>query len=589
MWEEGHWQGPDYDDNGKKKSIQLWRFDRPHMRAFHFAWFAFLMCFIMWFVVPPLMLTIRKPKCAEPTSDICLACNAQFADQKAMAFDKVCKLCAPYDERNNAGCGGLGLTKDQVIVSNAVSVLGTILVRILIGAVADAIGVRYSYIILLVFSAIPGFCVAAVDSPDSLIAVRFLISSVGGSFVLTQLWTSIMFSANIVGTANATTAGWGNLGGAVAGAVIPRVFNSLKASGYDNDKAWRYASVWPPAVMMFLAILIFFFTDDTPVGRYSELRAKKKEREADPNWVDDGKETGGEEPAAIAGRSLKVAAANWRTWILFLAYAFCFGVELVVYNNLPSYFADAFKQNQTEAAQTMTYFGLFNIFARSLGGITSDLANKYFGVRGRLWNQFWCAFLMGVFLLVFSDMTLDKNGYGGAIGALCAWALFLCMTEGAVFGLVPFIEPTAVGGVSGIVGAGGNAGALGLNFLMAIGKRPALNAVGWLSLWSAILIPLIWIPGSGSMFRKDTKGAQPIFEEELVAEDKAEEKTKELQAPQYPAPYGMMPYGYPGAMMPPFVGSPPPGMMPPPMQMMSMPYTGPMSAGQPAFVTPMGY
>ncbi len=50
--------------------------------------------------------------------------------------------------------------------------------------------------------------VAAVQTPDQFIAVRFLISAVGGSFVLTQIWTSVMFSANIVGTANATTAGW---------------------------------------------------------------------------------------------------------------------------------------------------------------------------------------------------------------------------------------------------------------------------------------------------------------------------------------------------------------------------------------------
>lgn len=131
--------------------------------------------------------------------------------------------------------------------------------------------------------------VAAVQTVDQFIAVRFLISSVGGSFVLTQLWTSVMFSANIVGTANATTAGWGNLGGGIALAVMPTVFQSLIDSGYDNNYAWRYTLVWPPAVMVALATGIFFLTDDSPVGQYSELRAKIKAMKADPNFIDDGK------------------------------------------------------------------------------------------------------------------------------------------------------------------------------------------------------------------------------------------------------------------------------------------------------------
>ena len=41
------------------------------------------------------------------------------------------------------------------------------------------------------------------------------VGTLGGSFVTNQFWCSIMFSNNIIGTVNATAAGWGNLGGGV--------------------------------------------------------------------------------------------------------------------------------------------------------------------------------------------------------------------------------------------------------------------------------------------------------------------------------------------------------------------------------------
>jgi len=137
------------------------------------------------------------------------------------------------------------------------------------------------------------------------------------------------------------------------------------------------------------------------------------------------------------------------------------------------HFANSFKHDQSELALTSTYFSLLNLFARMLTCITSDVANRYWGVCGRLINDFLCSLLMGVFLLVFSVMTYEINGYGSVISALCAWALFLAITEGVTNGVVPFIEPTA---------------------------RPTFHCIGWLLLWLALLIPLIWIPGMGSMF-----------------------------------------------------------------------------------------
>ena len=43
----------------KARSINLLSFRRPHMRAFHMAWFAFFLAFFGWFGIAPMMAIVR--------------------------------------------------------------------------------------------------------------------------------------------------------------------------------------------------------------------------------------------------------------------------------------------------------------------------------------------------------------------------------------------------------------------------------------------------------------------------------------------------------------------------------------------------
>ena len=173
----------------------------------------------------------------------------------------------------------------------------------------------------------------------------------------------------------------------------------------------------------------------------------------------------------------------------------------------------------------------------------SDQFAARWGIRGRIWAVFFQTLAMGLLLCGFTSVTKDNGGMGAAMGWLASWATLTSMTCGGIFAVVPFIEPSCVGGVSGIVGAGGNAGALFGMAIMSVGYRPGFLCVGIGSLCTAIILPLLWMAGVGSMFRAY----------EAKAEEPEKQSEVQLGVPQPVfvsiAPGGqVMPYQYPATM-----------------------------------------
>ena len=74
-------------------------------------------------------------------------------------------------------------------------------------------------------------------------------------------------------------------------------------------------------------------------------------------------------------------------------------------------------------------FGLMNLFARSLGGITSDAMFAKFGFRGRLWAHFLSLFFEGIFLFIFGCVSNEYQWYH-ALSALVLFSLCVQMAEG---------------------------------------------------------------------------------------------------------------------------------------------------------------
>ena len=166
--------------------------------------------------------------------------------------------------------------------------------------------------------------------------------------------------------------------------------------------------------------------------------------------------------------SFLLAARDRRVWALFVIYGACFGIELTVNNIAALYFKDYFDLGLKGAGIVAGLFGLMNIFARTLGGAFGDRAGRKRGLKGRV------AFLgvvlagEGLALILFSRMAVLPV----AILTLVSFSLFVQMSEGATFSVVPFINRKALGSVAGIVGAGGNAGAVAAGFLFRMEGLP---------------------------------------------------------------------------------------------------------------------
>ena len=388
----------------ENKATALWsnflNVKMPQIRTFHMTWFAFFSCFFAWFGIAPLMAVVR-------------------------------------DE--------LQLTPNQIGWAIIGSVSITIFARLFIGWLCDRIGPRKSYTWLLILGSLPVMGIGLSWNFESFLLFRVLIGGIGASFVITQYHTSVMFAPNVVGQANATSAGWGNLGGGVTQFVMPLLFSVFVVGfGFSEAIGWRLSMVVVGVIIFLVGIAYYFLTQDAPDGNFDDLRAKGK--------MGEKKQVTGDYMQALK---------DPRVWVLFVIYGACFGIELTVNNVAALYFADYFDLSLVAAGFVAASFGLMNLFARTLGGIFGDNFGSLWGLRGRAFWLFICLLFEGIALMIFSQMHVLFL----ALPALIVFSLFTQMSEGATYSVVPFINKKALGAVAGVVGAGGNAGAVLAGFL----------------------------------------------------------------------------------------------------------------------------
>ena len=228
------------DEEHKATKLVLLNFTNPHGRAFHTSWFAFFSAFYTMFAAAPLMSKIRKPS-------------------------------------------SLNLSTDQIVTADISAVSTNIAARAFSGYICDMIGPRRTLAILLFMTTPAILGMLWVESAASFIACRAIIGIGLATFVTSQVWCSQMYSKSVVGLANATSAGWGNMGGGVTNLAMPFIFSAIYnlLDGdplVKEDRAWRYCYLLP-LVMHVVAGCAALTGRDLPDGYIKQLEktgAKQK-------------------------------------------------------------------------------------------------------------------------------------------------------------------------------------------------------------------------------------------------------------------------------------------------------------------------
>ena len=121
-----------------------------------------------------------------------------------------------------------------------------------------------------------------------------------------------------------------------------------------------------------------------------------------------------------------------------------------------------------------------------------------------------------------------------SIGWLAVTSLGIHFTEGAIFGIVPYINPAVSGQIAGLVGLGGNLGGIVFGFcFMHLSYQTTFGIMGAAALTSTVVYGAVFIPGQATLWTRETS-LQAM--NERVANEEAEEGDTKDSSDHKPLP-----------------------------------------------------
>jgi NNP family nitrate/nitrite transporter-like MFS transporter len=301
----------------------------------------------------------------------------------------------------------LGLTDSQKWLAISLPVLLGSVGRLPLGILADRLGGRPVFAVTLVASIVPVILLGLVHTYPMLLVCGFLVGIALASFSVGVSFVSPWYPASRQGYALGVY-GAGNAGQAIASFGAPVVVGWL---GYQ----WGF---WAWGVLAALVLVLWLL-----LARDAPQRA----------------------PAKSWGDYLRPLARP-RSWALSLYYFLTFGGFVAMALSLPLLLTEQFHLGKVDAGFRTAGFIALATACRPLGGVLSDRIGG-----ARVLSVVFPATAVCALLMARPSMdtfTVGALGMAAAIG----------LGNGAVFKLVPEFFPTAVGSVTGLVGAAGGLG-----------------------------------------------------------------------------------------------------------------------------------
>ena len=356
------------------------------------------------------------------------------------------------------------LTATQTALLVAVPVLLGGLLRIVTGMLADRLGGRAVFAVLMLVVAVPAYIVPSVGSYESLLDVAFFLGIAGSSFAVGVGFVSRWFPPEKQGGALGIY-GLGNIGQSAVVFLGPVLAPLV---GWQN--------IFRGMAVLLIAWSVLFF-----------LFARNSPKAARPGGI---------------GAMLQLLARERLSWLLALFYFLTFGGFVAFSIYLPVLLKDQFGLKPADAGFRTAGFVVLATLSRPLGGWLSD---RIGGAR----------VLHAVFLGIvpFALLMSWPSMMPFTVGAL-GCAFLLGNGNGAVFKLVPQYFPKEVGTVTGLVGAMGGLGGFFPPLLLGY-FRDHLHSV-WPGFALLALLSLILWHANTVVFLSKQETAEMTLPAELI-------------------------------------------------------------------------
>lgn len=362
-----------------------------------------------------------------------------------------------------------GLSDVQLSWLSAVAILNGSMWRLPAGILADRVGGRIVFTVMLAVTAVFAYLVSQAQSYVMLLVLAFAVGLAGNSFSVGIAWNSAWFPRHQQGLALGIF-GAGNVGASVTKFIGPVLIAGTAGATYFGfvDGGWRLIPVIYAALLLAVAVLLWVVTPrhDRRPGAGRSVRHEL--------------------------RSLRQV----RVWRFSLYYVAVFGAYVALSAWLPKYYVDNFDVPLATAALLTALFIFPASLLRPLGGWFSDRigARKVmywtFGIM--LFSTLMLSMPNGHIVVQVTEAS-DPSGvkevlpYSLGIVPFTVLVFLLGCAMGigkaAVYKHIPEYFPSEVGSVGGLVGMLGGLGGFFLPPLFAY-------ATGWTGLPSATFFVL---------------------------------------------------------------------------------------------------